>query len=189
MSEDALYAVEIRYDVRIPVRDGLQLSANLFMPVARGANERFPAILEMLPYRKDDWRHCSDHQRMTYFAQRGYAGSRGPPSWSLDLIRSGGRVDPWLVRSSTPTQASTAPGSFTTETKDELMKHVELLAKEAHPGLQMEPEQIEALVKTTDYCGLSKRLTGNPDSLSAARRASGEPFLEQRPPTSSGATL
>ena len=42
------------------------------------------------------------------------------------------------------------PGSFTTETKDELMKHVELHAKEAHPGLQMEPEQIEALVKTTD---------------------------------------
>jgi len=42
------------------------------------------------------------------------------------------------------------PGSFTTETKDELMKHVELHTKEAHPGLQMEPEQIEALVKTTD---------------------------------------
>jgi predicted acyl esterase len=36
MSDDARYAVEIRYDVRIPVRDGLQLSANLFMPVARG---------------------------------------------------------------------------------------------------------------------------------------------------------
>ncbi|HEX9438107.1 MAG TPA: CocE/NonD family hydrolase [Roseiflexaceae bacterium] len=76
MSDGALYAVEIRYDVRIPVRDGLLLSANVFMPVARAANERFPAILEMLPYRKDDWRHCSDHQRMTYFAQRGYAGCR-----------------------------------------------------------------------------------------------------------------
>jgi putative CocE/NonD family hydrolase len=76
MSDDALYAVEIRYDVRIPMRDGLLLSANVFMPVARAANERFPAILEMLPYRKDDWRHCSDHQRMTYFAQRGYVGCR-----------------------------------------------------------------------------------------------------------------
>src|SRR6266700_3967217 len=29
------------------------------------------------------------------------------------------------------------PGSFTTETKDELMKHIELHAKEAHPGLQL----------------------------------------------------
>jgi predicted acyl esterase len=45
MSDDALYAVETRYDVRIPVRDGLQLSANLFMPVARSPGERFPAIL------------------------------------------------------------------------------------------------------------------------------------------------
>ena len=76
MSEAELYAVETRYDVRIPVRDGLQLSANLFMPVARTPGERFPAILEMIPYRKDDWRYCSDHQRMTYFAQRGYAGCR-----------------------------------------------------------------------------------------------------------------
>jgi predicted small metal-binding protein len=42
------------------------------------------------------------------------------------------------------------PGSFTTETKEELVKHVELHAKEAHPGLQIEPSQIEALIKTGD---------------------------------------
>ena len=41
------------------------------------------------------------------------------------------------------------PGAFTTETKEELMKHVELHAKEVHPGLQLEPEQVAALVKTT----------------------------------------
>ncbi len=76
MSDDARYAVEVRYDTHIPVRDGLELSANLFMPVARAAGERFPAILEMIPYRKDDWRYCFDHQLMTYFAQRGYAGCR-----------------------------------------------------------------------------------------------------------------
>jgi hypothetical protein len=28
------------------------------------------------------------------------------------------------------------------------MKHVELHAKEAHPDLDLEPEQVEALVKT-----------------------------------------
>jgi predicted acyl esterase len=76
MSDGALYAVEVRYDVRIPVRDGLVLSANLFLPVAQAGDQRFPAILEMIPYRKDDWRFCSDQQRMTYFAQRGYAGCR-----------------------------------------------------------------------------------------------------------------
>src|SRR5262245_15404712 len=76
MSDEAPYAVGVRYNVRIPVRDGLELSANLFMPVARAADERFPAILEMIPYRKDDWRYCFDHQLMTYFAQRGYVGCR-----------------------------------------------------------------------------------------------------------------
>jgi putative CocE/NonD family hydrolase len=73
---DERYAVEVRYDVRIPMRDGLELSANLFLPVARTPGERFPAILEMIPYRKDDWRFCADQQRMTYFAQRGYVGCR-----------------------------------------------------------------------------------------------------------------
>lgn len=73
---DSLYEVKTQYDVRLPVRDGLALSANLFMPVRRASHERLLAILEMIPYRKDDWRYSSDHQRMTYFAQRGYAGCR-----------------------------------------------------------------------------------------------------------------
>lgn len=42
------------------------------------------------------------------------------------------------------------PGSFTTGTKQELMKHVELHAQEMHPDLELEPEQIEALVRTWD---------------------------------------
>jgi uncharacterized protein len=86
-----LYPVEIRYDVRILVRDGLELSANLFMPVSPEIGEKFPAILEMIPYRKDDWRYISDHKRMTYFAQRGYVGCRldirgtgSSPGFALD---------------------------------------------------------------------------------------------------------
>ncbi|HET9223876.1 MAG TPA: CocE/NonD family hydrolase, partial [Roseiflexaceae bacterium] len=90
VGDDALHTVEIRYDLRIPVRDGLELSANLFMPVAREAGERFPAILEMIPYRKDDWRFCFDHQLMTYFAQRGYVGCR------MDVRGTGS--SPGLVR-------------------------------------------------------------------------------------------
>jgi len=31
-----------------------------------------------------------------------------------------------------------------------LIKHVELHAKEAHPDLDLQPEQVEALVKSSD---------------------------------------
>ncbi len=70
------YDVQIRYNVQIPVRDGLLLSANLFMPVPNETDKRFPAILEMIPYRKDGWRFSTDHALMTYFAERGYVGCR-----------------------------------------------------------------------------------------------------------------
>jgi hypothetical protein len=42
------------------------------------------------------------------------------------------------------------PGSFTTETKEELIKHVELYANEAHLDVDLQPEQVEALVKSSD---------------------------------------
>jgi uncharacterized protein len=71
-----LYNIEVHRNVRIPVRDGLLLSANLWIPVPRTSGEKFPAILEMIPYRKDDWRYQADHSRMTYLAQRGYVGCR-----------------------------------------------------------------------------------------------------------------
>jgi predicted acyl esterase len=49
--EIPMYDVQILHNVRITVRDGVQLSANLFLPVAALPGERFPAILEMIPYR------------------------------------------------------------------------------------------------------------------------------------------
>ena len=48
-------------------------------PLAAGAagrrrrTQRFPAILEMIPYRKDDWRAASDESRGEWLAARGYA--------------------------------------------------------------------------------------------------------------------
>ncbi|MGH8974354.1 MAG: DUF1059 domain-containing protein [Acidimicrobiia bacterium] len=42
-------------------------------------------------------------------------------------------------------------GEFTTDTEDELMKHVQLHAAEAHPDLELTPElaeQIQKLVRT-----------------------------------------
>ena len=66
--------VETRWDVRVRARDGVDLSANLWLPVALpdGADLRFPAVLEMIPYGKDNWRRNADIARGTYLAQRGY---------------------------------------------------------------------------------------------------------------------
>jgi predicted small metal-binding protein len=41
------------------------------------------------------------------------------------------------------------PGSFTTETKEELLKHAAIHAETAHPDLEITDEQVEALIKTT----------------------------------------
>jgi predicted small metal-binding protein len=38
-------------------------------------------------------------------------------------------------------------GEFTTETEDELMKHVQLHAAEAHPDLEITPEFAEQIGK------------------------------------------
>ncbi|HSM56047.1 MAG TPA: CocE/NonD family hydrolase [Candidatus Sulfomarinibacteraceae bacterium] len=76
MPQHSLYEVDIRHNVRIPMSDDLELSANLFLPLPREPGETFPAILEMIPYRKDDWHYNSDVSRMSYLAQHGFAGCR-----------------------------------------------------------------------------------------------------------------
>ena len=70
----ARHEVETRLGVWIPARDGVRLSANLWLPVPTAAepDARFPAILEMIPYGKDSWRRNADVARGTYLARRGY---------------------------------------------------------------------------------------------------------------------
>src|SRR5207342_1075538 len=56
-----------------------ELSANLWLPRPEdgsGTAARFPAILEMIPYGKDNWRRNADVARGTYLARRGYAFCR-----------------------------------------------------------------------------------------------------------------
>ena len=69
------YDVEVRLDVRVPMDDGIELSLNAWLPVARSdaPDERFPAILEILPYRKDDWHRAGDERRGRWLAARGFA--------------------------------------------------------------------------------------------------------------------
>ena len=59
-------------DVRIVARDGTELSANLWFPAGTSASLPAPAILEMIPYRKDDWRANTDDGRGHYLAERGF---------------------------------------------------------------------------------------------------------------------
>ena len=67
--------VGVLFDVRIPAGDGVELSANLWLPLPRSdrGDETFPAILEMIPYRKDDWRLAGDEARGEWLAARGFA--------------------------------------------------------------------------------------------------------------------
>jgi len=64
----------------IPMKDGVRLAVNLYMPDGPlpGAHpgEKFPAILEYLPYRKDDWTLARDWDLHSYFVRRGYVTAR-----------------------------------------------------------------------------------------------------------------
>ena len=59
-------AVEVTWGVRIPLRDGVTLSATLYRPA--GPTGRLPAVFTLTPYTADRY-----HERAQYFARHGYA--------------------------------------------------------------------------------------------------------------------
>src|SRR6202795_1096781 len=60
----------------IPMPDGVHLSATLYMPGDAKPGDKFPALLEYLPYRKDDATAARDYPIHTWFAARGYVSVR-----------------------------------------------------------------------------------------------------------------
>jgi predicted acyl esterase len=60
----------------IPMKDGVRLAATLYMPDGAKAQDKFPALLEYLPYRKDDGTAAGDYPKHSYFARRGYVSAR-----------------------------------------------------------------------------------------------------------------
>jgi uncharacterized protein len=60
----------------IPMKDGVRLAATLYTPDGAKSTEKFPALLEYLPYRKDDGTAAGDYPRHAYFARRGYVSVR-----------------------------------------------------------------------------------------------------------------
>jgi predicted acyl esterase len=94
----------------IPMRDGIRLAATLYMPGGAKAGEKFPALLEYLPYRKDDGTAAEDYVKHAYFARRGYVGARvdirgfgasegAPPEreYSEQEQRDGEQIIDWLA--------------------------------------------------------------------------------------------
>jgi uncharacterized protein len=75
----AVTAAAAAANVWIPLSDGCRLSGRLWLP----ASQPSPALLEYIPYRKDDVSAPLDESRMAWFAAHGYACLR------VDLRGSG----------------------------------------------------------------------------------------------------
>ncbi len=66
----ATYGIEIKPGW-ITMQDGARLSADLYMPTGAPRGEKFPVLLEYLPYRKHEAR-SRNYSLYSYFVQRGY---------------------------------------------------------------------------------------------------------------------
>ncbi|WP_017470807.1 CocE/NonD family hydrolase [Amphibacillus jilinensis] len=67
--------IEKHEHIFIPMSDGKKLAATLWMPTD-AENNPVPALLEYLPYRKNDFTAIRDSARHPYFAGHGYASIR-----------------------------------------------------------------------------------------------------------------
>ncbi|CAF5007338.1 unnamed protein product, partial [Rotaria sp. Silwood1] len=74
------YKVEKLTQISIAVDDNIQLAATIWMPGMDGSQsineEKFPAILEYLPYRKADRTSIRDEIRLKYLSGFGYVSIR-----------------------------------------------------------------------------------------------------------------
>jgi putative CocE/NonD family hydrolase len=105
-----LYGVRIQ-KTWIPMPDGVRLAVTLYLPDGAPRGARFPALLEYLPYRKDDDEAARDYGTHCYFARHGYVGARvdirgfgnsegTPPEreYSAQEQRDGDEIIGWLAR-------------------------------------------------------------------------------------------
>jgi putative CocE/NonD family hydrolase len=59
---------DLRWSVKIPMRDKVELNATLYLPKSNESNMRTPVICTLTPYISDSY-----HARAAYFASHGYA--------------------------------------------------------------------------------------------------------------------
>ena len=60
----------------LEMKDGVHLAVTYYRPAVKTAGETFPVIMEMLPYRTDDFFALGDYEYGAYFAKRGYVVAR-----------------------------------------------------------------------------------------------------------------
>src|SRR5690349_7072947 len=65
-----MHNIFAQYNVRVPMRDGVTLSADIFRPEITKRGERVPVILVRTPYNKNQKTYIEPAR---YFAERGYA--------------------------------------------------------------------------------------------------------------------
>ncbi len=99
-------------EARIRMPDGVFLAADIWRPKGAGAKERFPVLLEYLPYRKTEGR-ADRYGFYSYFVRRGYVvarvdirgtgnseGTLIPYEYSEIEQKDGDEVIAWLARQS-----------------------------------------------------------------------------------------
>ena len=75
---DKSSATDNEHEIReawITMPDGVRLAADIFVPAAAGKTDRFPVLLEYLPYRKDESR-ARNYSLYSYFLDHGYIVAR-----------------------------------------------------------------------------------------------------------------
>ncbi len=94
----------------IPMTDGVKLAVTLYSPGDAKPTDKVPAILEYIPYRKDDWQEQWDYELHSYFVLHGYVSARvdirgtgssegAPPDreYSEQELKDGMEVIAWLA--------------------------------------------------------------------------------------------
>ncbi|OXR48394.1 peptidase S15 [Pusillimonas sp. T2] len=86
-AQAAAYEFTLEYET-LEMKDGVKLAVTFYRPVAKKPGETFPALIEMVPYRKDDFFALSDYGYGAYFAKNGYVVAR------VDVRGTGGSDGP-----------------------------------------------------------------------------------------------
>ena len=100
LATDAAYEVDVRAEVKMPMRDGVQLSANIFLPKAEG---KFPTVLVRTPYGKGGTNsgpgHAYASRGYVYISQdcRGRGASKGQWDPFVNEARDGKDTHQWVL--------------------------------------------------------------------------------------------
>lgn len=73
---------------QLRMKDGVEVAVTYYRPLPKTAEETFPVIMEMVPYRKDDFFALGDYEYGAYFARHGYVVAR------VDVRGTGGSSGP-----------------------------------------------------------------------------------------------